>query len=137
MELIDKSSQKKRPTLYDMRHPYCSFMEDTCKRNLLKPVHGMLLRASNGSPEVRIDFKILPKRVLGKEYYFNVIQYEQRGPEMISTIAFKDLNKMSRVRNHFSSILGFIWNILLLEMDYCNNMYADYSISAFLLGRQA
>ncbi|KAL1462278.1 hypothetical protein WDU94_014127 [Cyamophila willieti] len=67
--------------LYYVKKPYCSFLEVTFKPNLLIPVHGMLTRMPNGFKKAQVNFRILPKKLLGKDFYFNVVTFNANNAE--------------------------------------------------------
>uniref|UniRef100_A0A8D9C0M0 Uncharacterized protein n=1 Tax=Cacopsylla melanoneura TaxID=428564 RepID=A0A8D9C0M0_9HEMI len=44
--------------LYYVGKPYCSFMENTIKANLMRPYHGIIQRDSKGDPQAYLRFKL-------------------------------------------------------------------------------
>lgn len=86
--------------LYIVRQPYCDFMRSTYKINVLSPVHGMFKRQDNGFKGAQVNFRILPKSLLG-EYSFNVVMFDKidASTGIGKTILFKDLgtNNMTAV----------------------------------------
>uniref|UniRef100_A0A8D8WDV1 Uncharacterized protein n=1 Tax=Cacopsylla melanoneura TaxID=428564 RepID=A0A8D8WDV1_9HEMI len=47
-----------RHVLYYVGKPYCSFMENTIKANLMRPYHGIIQRDSKGDPQAYLRFKL-------------------------------------------------------------------------------
>lgn len=85
--------------LYYVGKPYCAFLEVTFKPNLINPVHGILARKSNGFKKAQLNFRLLPKKLLGSDYYFNIVSYDNSGNSgAAKVIFFNDLTNMTKVR---------------------------------------
>uniref|UniRef100_A0A8D8RRX9 Uncharacterized protein n=1 Tax=Cacopsylla melanoneura TaxID=428564 RepID=A0A8D8RRX9_9HEMI len=52
------NSKTVRNVLYYIGKPYCSFMENTIKANLMRPYHGIIQRDSKGDPQAYLRFKL-------------------------------------------------------------------------------
>lgn len=98
----------------DVRRPFCDFLRTTFKPNLMMPVHGMLRRQQNGEKKALVNFRILPKKLLGGDYSFTVAQFDKTGfSGNAKTILFKDLDTMTKVSYSTSQPLDLIIGVLL------------------------
>lgn len=88
--------------LYYVRLPYCAFLEVTYKPNLLIPIHGMIRRQRNGAKSALLNFRILPKKLLGGKYFFNVVSFDKNGGNLGTgkSILFEHIGNMTEVSSH-------------------------------------
>lgn len=82
---------------YYVEKPFCAFMEDTFKPNLLSPFHGMRVFRPRFA---QVNFKILPKSLMRGDYYFTLLASNKTFVDnTVSTtnVLFKDLFNMTEV----------------------------------------
>lgn len=66
--------------IYNVRQPYCAFLEATYKPNLVIPVHGMFMRKSSGLMSAELEFTILPNRLMsGGAHSFKITSFDASG----------------------------------------------------------
>lgn len=82
---------------YKVERAICTFCGDIYKRKLLNSFHGMLRREENGYKSSQIGFSILPKKILGSDYFFNIVSTDDGSPRREETIMFKDIFSLTAV----------------------------------------